>query len=273
MSTPTIRVGTLNLLNDPHRMEERYHSAAEELARQEIEVVALQEVASEAVAKEAFLSAGFSHWASAPLKRDPLGERSDAVAVASRIPIVHSTAFESEGFDRPWLEAKFHLESRSMYVATAHFSWGSFSEGRRLEQAVQMETRASQAQDEDPEAIYILAGDLNADEDSRTLRYLRGLDLDLAGRSTYWTDAYHASSGDAWATTQQSKGYWGPRTATYAGILRPELLPDRRIDYLLSRGWRHGRAGGPVRYHVFGQATETKLEISDHLGIWADFLR
>lgn len=154
---------------------------------------------------------------------------------------------------------------------SGHLAWGAQGEAERLGQATDIENHASVLEEARPGSLSILGADANALPESRTMRYLRGLDLGANGASTLWTDTWEEQgAGDNWATTDQGKNCWGHRTARNVGIQQPEMLPARRIDYLLSRGWNYGRRG-----HVLGFGRTVHpggLDYSDHHGIWATFM-
>lgn len=53
------------------------------------------------------------------------------------------------------------------------------------------------------------------------------------------------------------------------GASLPQLMPSRRIDYILVRGFRHGRRGGPIEasLHFDGQHEPV---VSDHYAVVVD---
>jgi hypothetical protein len=56
------------------------------------------------------------------------------------------------------------------------------------------------------------------------------------------------------------------------GIEFPELLPDRRIDYVWTYGWAYGRPGCPVAMQrSFTDTTRYGYPASDHYGLTVDF--
>ena len=158
---------------------------------------------------------------------------------------------------------------REWRFSSAHLAWGSRSEGSRLSQAQEIERLAAKTEEEfGSELVQVLCGDLNALPSPATLRYITGLDPDKNGTSTSWVDA--------WATRESAPGYTSsmdnPMMATIArrvGILEPSFLPNRRIDYILTRGFAYGRPGNPISVKLLDRPVDGKYG-SDHYGIVAN---
>lgn len=106
----------------------------------------------------------------------------------------------------------------------------------------------------------VLIGDLNADPDSDEIRYLRGLTT-LKGGRTYFSDAFHLAGppGDSGATYARSNPYAAP--------LRE---PDRRIDYIFSRGPDTEGRGEPLRARRIFTEPQNEVFASDHYGVLAE---
>jgi endonuclease/exonuclease/phosphatase family metal-dependent hydrolase len=159
------------------------------------------------------------------------------------------------------------------YVAiSTHLSWGSGREGKRLDEALLIDQAVARhcpldlRRDEDL-PLALLGGDLNCEPDSATLRWLRGLDVQQHS-STLWVDAWHAGSGPGWTSTAENP--FSARTAQAVGITQPLLLPDRRIDFLLSRGYAYGRPGAAVHAELLGRGGDSAF--GDHYGVGGTFL-
>lgn len=267
-------MGQINILNAEKDLQARYQRLAAHVVREDLDLFTIQEVVEPDLLQRELLKAGYGYFAFGEILQDESDSTNDVVGVVSRHRILNHAVLAFAQKARAALHAELLLHDKKIHVFSAHLAWGSLSEGQRLRQAEEIDGWAQRIAHEEPHGLIFLGGDLNADEGSRTVRFLQGLDLGTAGTSTYWTDAYKvAGSPDIWATTDQGKGTLGPATASGAGIVRPEFLPARRIDYLLSFGWVYGKAGGPVTYGRFGEPLEEGgLELSDHYGIWADFL-
>jgi endonuclease/exonuclease/phosphatase family metal-dependent hydrolase len=153
---------------------------------------------------------------------------------------------------------------RPWTVLSVHLSWGAANEGLRLQQARAIEAIGAHAAI-DPDAVVVIGGDFNALPDSATLRYLHGLDPDADGGSTQWVDAWD-TAGDGPGITSDPLNIHADATARNVGITRPDLLPARRIDFVLVRGYAYGRPGCPLEAHLVGDDA-TASTPSDHYGI------
>lgn len=271
----TFRLAQLNLLNSPAGLEARYERLARHLELVRPTVLTLQEITDPELLLEKLAPLGFKYHCFTSFQHNAFDQIADAVGIVSRVPLTAPTELPFPVGPRPAMRAEVELEGLRVGLATAHLAWGSTAEGVRLRQAEFLDEQADKFFAEAPEGAFILAGDLNSDEDSRTVRFLRGVDLGSDNlTSTYWTDAYQvAGAPGEWATSDQGQGTLGPASALRHGVVLPELLPQRRIDYILSHGWRYGKLGCPIAYGRFGAPLAPEdLELSDHYGIWADIL-
>jgi endonuclease/exonuclease/phosphatase family metal-dependent hydrolase len=152
-------------------------------------------------------------------------------------------------------------------VTSAHFPWGANNEGLRLAQAYRIEDSIDADHDQGSR-VTVLAGDLNCLPQSATMRYLTGLDPRDDGTSTLWVDAWDlCGTGDG--STVSPANPLAATTARMVGIMEPSMLPDRRIDYVMVRGWVYGNVGCPVAVEVWGADSGTKWP-SDHYAVVAD---
>lgn len=296
--TPTIpreqllRVASLNLLNSTLRLDERYALLQQELMRAKPDVLCLQEVIVEQrerltdVLRQVGFTAG--EFGGTVTANAVLGSftSTSGCAVFTRSKEAEFVEFDfKKSFSTlmvptpsaiPTVAARLNLGSDGgvVHVLSSHFAWGMQNEAVRLRQATAVNDYAEQAKVDDPEAVVILGGDLNAIPDSSTLRYLHGLQADHRDQSTHWVDAWtHLGSAESEFTSMPSTNQWSRSMAMkVARTTLPDLVPNRRIDYLLSHGWTYGRRGGPVRFNKFAHHTIRGLEISDHAGVIADFL-
>lgn len=269
------RIAQINILNAKEDLEERYRRLGQHLQVVKPTLVALQEVAEPDLLAAELQAAGFSYFASSSLHFNAFDAKADAVAIASKLPLEAVEEFSFDGDARPALIASVEDAPFPLRFATAHFTWGSPMEGVRLRQAEALTHLAQAYTQADPARRFVLAGDLNAEDDGRTVRYLQGLELGSDNlSSTCWTDAYsRCEDPTLWATSDQGHGSLGPATAARHGVIKPEFLPARRIDYIFSYGWLHGKVGGPEAYGRFGEPlVEEARELSDHYGIWADLI-
>lgn len=269
----TVRIASINILNSFVSLKDRYNRLGQCLEEEKIEVVALQEVLDSEALEEALRGYGFKyfHFATQFCREGDI--KYDCNAIASKLPFDDHEIIESKVEERDMAVVKLIIDKKTLYLASAHFAWGATSEHIRLRQAMQLDSFADEKQNNE-DAIFILGGDLNADENYLTVRYFKGYDLALDNTSTLWVDSFVFNKNhDEWATSDQGKGFYGPQTAARKGIKNPEMLPARRIDYLISRGWVYGKAGCPINHKRFGgPSVNGERELSDHYGIIADFL-
>lgn len=154
-------------------------------------------------------------------------------------------------------------------IGSTHLAWGGVSEGVRLKQIQEIERLARQSElSSSVELVQVICGDFNAQPQSSTLRYITGLDADAEGNSTLWVDA--------WAAREVAPGYTSTNdnpmsvaTALYVGILNPALIPNRRIDYILTRDYAYGKPGCPLEVKLLDRPFENQYG-SDHYGIVAN---
>ena len=265
----TFRVASINISNDPNGLSDRYSDLAHALKTLKTDFLLMQEVTEPELLEKVLQVIGFRHVTLGASTGDR--HKNDRLLIASIEP--HSLLQETRSFGnhRSGLYVTSKVGRHRLVLATSHFAWGSDAEGIRLRQAEEVNHNAMKLVNDgkDPADIIIFGGDLNSDEESKTVRYLHGFDLAEDGvSSTYWTDAFASGRGSAedWATTDQGGNEIGKATAKRFGIDYPEFLPQRRIDYLLSYGWRYGKPGGAVAFGTFAK------NVSDHHGIWADFI-
>jgi endonuclease/exonuclease/phosphatase family metal-dependent hydrolase len=180
--------------------------------------------------------------------------------IASRWPIVRSEVRRLPGIEggepRTVVAALVDHPAGRLPVLTSHLDW-EFQHGHvRERQVVALDAFAREwAAEGDLPAVVL--GDFNAHPDSTEIRVLRGL-ASLAGRSTYFQDAWDAGAGAGHTWDNRN------RFAAYA------WEPDRRIDYVLV-----GPPGsdGRGRVEAARLAFESPVDdvfASDHFGVVAD---
>lgn len=105
----------------------------------------------------------------------------------------------------------------------------------------------------------VVCCDLNAAPDADEVRMLTGKARPIAPGAVFY---------DAWETAGDgSHGYtWNNRNKWAA----PGLLPDRRIDYILSAWPRSGGVGHPISCALLGVEEGPTGPPSDHYGVVAD---
>ena len=162
-----------------------------------------------------------------------------------------------------WMRARVH--GHDVTLVSAHLAWGADQENVRVRQAQALTHSLLRGHVD----IEILGGDLNAPESSDTLRWLTGLSA-VPAPGAMFVDAFAvAGRGEGWTTGPSLRS--SHLTAQTVGILRPELIPCRRIDYVLVHGWAFGRAGCPVDSFVVDPPSSVEgVEASDHRILVAD---
>lgn len=298
----TFRVASLNLMNSTARLEERYALLLQELERLQPDALCLQEVlVEERTRLDSMLrTVGFQSSAySTPLISDVVvggGSISYGNAIFTRAGedqvTFHELSFDAD-HDRlalpptrfglnPSIIAILNLGEAGgeVQVMSSHFAWGQGAEATRLLQASVVDEYAEQVIHRNPAAVVIMGADMNCVPESATARFLHGFHPNLELKSTHWVDTWRMwGTPENEFTSVPATNSWSHATAVNAasalqGVaqVRPELVPARRIDYLLSYGWVYGRRGGPLNHNLWAERSYGGLEISDHAGIVSDFL-
>lgn len=105
----------------------------------------------------------------------------------------------------------------------------------------------------------LLVGDFNAEPDSAEIRYVTGRQS-LGERSVAFLDAWQVA-GDG------GPGFTWSNANDHA---RPNLEPDRRIDYVFAGFPRRDGTGQILRCRVVCDAAEDGVWPSDHFGVYAE---
>lgn len=264
-----VRVGQINILNMDDGIEERFNKVVNFVKELNIDILAIQELKYASKLQALFREIGVNFYEYSDLSED----YKDRVAVFSKYPIVNSQKLIFEEDSRSGLLVNINTPSGDINIITAHFPHGFSSEAKRLSIARKVDTISSNLKTINKESPIIFAGDLNTEEDSDTLRFLYGKSS-VAGYSTHWVDAWKTHGNkDNKITSDFQDNYWGEKTASKHCIKYLNILPKRRIDYILSYGWCYGKIGSPMGFGRFGEPQEIgDKHLSDHYGIYADIL-
>lgn len=270
----SVRVMTLNLWHEPLERKARHRLAGELAHELEVDILLVQEVADAPLADTLELVAGHS---GLQIAAGGMPGPACRTAVLSRLPFraeppIRYTVPES-AFDQ--LAAVATITSpngHDIVAASAHLLWGGWHEHRRILQADALDRALTTYCNEGCTAV--LGGDFNARPDSDTMRFLRGQGT-YADRTAQWTDAFErAGRGDG--TTSSGANMWARTTAEAHGFLDPSALPERRIDYILVHGYRHGRVLTPLQAFTVDEEamaallTGSEFPPSDHRPVVAD---
>jgi len=274
---PTLRIATLNILNNPSGFGKRASMLLEEIVKIQPDVINLQEVPSleEAQLFQAFDRIGYTDSYSASKNRHGNGFYYGNVTL-SRLPIVDAdelplAVLKAEKTPVAAGIVRVEKNGNPATIINAHLTWGSNMEWVRLRQAEQIADYAWQNWLANARPI-LLAGDLNSVPESSTVRFLSGYQEGTRQNGTLWIDAWRALGTAENEVTSDPTGYWGRMTAA-AHNMDPAFIPKRRIDYIFSFGWGYGKTGGPVSLERFAdKPNRDGMTASDHFGLYADIL-
>jgi endonuclease/exonuclease/phosphatase family metal-dependent hydrolase len=149
-------------------------------------------------------------------------------------------------------------------VCSAHQPWGGLAENERVQAAIRLNEELSQRGTVDG---CVLGGDFNALEDTESIRYLTGVQT-VGGRTAQWTDAWHVA-GEGDGITSSPDNPWAISVGVRHGFLEPDLLPERRIDYIFVQGYAHGNLLSPLQAEVLKRVEGTAFYPSDHWAVGA----
>lgn len=281
-----LRVATINICNNPDTFEKRLESLGEHLALLSPDIIAFQEAifttskgANSAVHKVAD-HLGMNVLTTSSPTRHPSRQGvvfANATLVRKSVDQVSGKAYKGNSLKSATvlpdvLETRFRVNNRLVVVFNVHLAWGYESEFTRLQQVRDIDVQAKKILREEPEALILLVGDFNTEPESDTLRYLFGHHV-VEEESTKWIDSWKMlrdPSEDGY--TSLNYGSEATKTAFTKGIVMPQMMPRRRIDYMLVHGWVYGKACTPLGVDRFGFAdSERGVALSDHYGLYTDY--
>lgn len=282
--TDLIRLATLNLLHSPISIEERVKFLAEEINRTEIDVLCLQEVLSE---KQAGFDIVEFLCDNTNLSFGQRGITTSHKGLETGNATL--TRFEDASFvQHSYVKSALHVSPAfgniiepvitslivngvNVHIFNVHYIWGSGAERTRVRQAEQLVRHVEHLREVDPHCVCLMAGDFNSVPDALTMQFLYGLQESPDGATTLWVDAWKIAGNAENEITNDPETYWAKETCKAFNLLNVDLIPKRRIDYILSYEWCYGKTGSPVRFDRWANnQNQEGLEISDHFGIWAD---
>ncbi len=276
MSNGTARVLTLNCWNISEPLDERIELIRAGIEELQPDLIGLQEIV---VRRDGFDQAAMIldglpyHWVygaafswndrESLLPHDhPDGDRFGNVA-ASRWPIARSEVLplpgEESGERRSLVAVIVEAPRGPLPFAVTHLNW-KFHHGWVRERQALAAARFVGRWSEECAQPPILVGDLNAEPDSREIRFLAGL-ASIDGDSAYFQDAWRVA-GDG------GPGYTWDNANCFAAF---NFEPNRRIDYILvglpipadGRGWIESA-------RLAYTAPRGAVFASDHFGVVAD---
>ncbi len=262
------RVVTWNLDHHPLDLKTRRGQATDLLKSLDADAICLQELPGEEGREDAQIIA-------ARLGMKVAAEGSTGTYVLTRCPILRRVDFPFSFTDTGSATgALIEKEGQRFLVVSAHLAWGSGREAARLSQSIEMDRIIGEHASLEPfrtggnQVVAVIGGDLNAEPTAASIRYLTGLGVEN-GFSTLWTDAW--CRGEGLGITSSAKNPLAARTAlSSSGIELVGDIPERRIDYILVRGYAYGRTGAPVYTKLFGTPDTDDIVVSDHYGLVSD---
>lgn len=276
-SDEKFRIGSLNILNNVDKLEERMAALVHHLKHQKFDALALQEVLGKTETN--FDVIGFLQeelgfdYSFTPEAISVSGSPFGGNSVLSKHKFVESFALHTNIKNEPragipTAVGVVNVNGRDIHILSCHFTWGGDNEWVRLRQAEIVDAYAKRVHTEDN--IILLMGDLNTVPDSSTLRYLYGLQEGTKSNGTLWVDSWKMFGHLGNEITSNPDTQWGKDTAAFRKLIFPEIVPQRRIDYLLSYEWCYGRHGSPLSFVRFADKKVDGIEISDHYGVGSD---
>jgi endonuclease/exonuclease/phosphatase family metal-dependent hydrolase len=166
-------------------------------------------------------------------------------------------------------------DHRPTLVITAHLQWRGDREYDRLTQAeaindfaVKKELEIIEKYNSTP--IVVLAGDFNTEPKSQTIAYLTGKYARDNKSQTYWVDSWDfLRKEDSGFTTSPKFNHLAKDIAS-RHVYDPDLVPSRRIDYIMVKGWAYGNPGHPLGIELLGDVPRGGKPLpSDHYGLIA----
>jgi endonuclease/exonuclease/phosphatase family metal-dependent hydrolase len=258
----TIEVASINIWNRFGPWEERLPRLREGLRALAPDVVGLQEVL---VVKDAGFDQnalltdglGYHHaWGCHSKSPHPVGN-----AIFSRFPVKSQAVFDlpqgGTHEHRCVVHARLASPHGELFVFVTHLNW-KLDEGHVRTEQVKALVSIIDANAPRAEFPAIVMGDFNAEPDSDEIRYMRGL-TGLGGKCVYFADCFGAA-GDG------SPGTTFSRDNPFALVCRE---PNRRIDYVFTRGPDERGRGEPLASRVCMNTMTNGGFPSDHFGVWA----
>jgi endonuclease/exonuclease/phosphatase family metal-dependent hydrolase len=277
-----VRLTTLNVLHAEVAVEERASLLCSELQEIKPDILCLQEVTFEqdgsSLQLKNIVHGNYLRVASSLLQTPPDYRHQSGTAILTTLKVLESGSFPLDSPTATNNNASYavleHPTGKAVIVLTAHLHWGGDKEGERLKQvtAINREAKAIAGRYSDLHPMVLLAGDFNTLPESDSMRFLKGLGAGIDGSYTYWSDVWETHGTPEDEITVSSKNHWAQATARAVGIQMPNMMPERRIDYVMSLGWTHGKNGTALQMNrCFDRVGELGFTTSDHYGLTADF--
>lgn len=272
-SDQKIKVASINLSNNTAFYKDRIKAVFFEAKKKTVDVLLLQEITQgeKENLRSLAAKAGFVHSYIAPsavVRRQ--GSIGSSTGIFSRYPLHNADEMNLTAWSGSTKGAYASVEfnGHNIFLLSVHLLRGAENGYIRLKQATLIEETAARLSHG---GKAIVGGTFNDIPDGDSVRYLKGRKASSETKSAFWVDATEGSAIEDHPTTRYNS-LLGREAADNNGILFPELIPERKVDYLFSRGWVYGTAGMPVDAELFGVSQSKEgLGVSDHYGVLADF--
>lgn len=269
-----LRVATLNLSSETAFYKGRVKAALFEAKKKAVDVLMLQELSQTEKdnIKHLALQAGFEYSYIAPsaVVRQQGGVGS-STGIFSRYPLENADEMNLTAMagSTKGAYAIIEFNGHHIFFMSVHLLRGAENGYIRLKQASLIEETVERVAYDRGKAI--VGGTLNDTPEGDSVRYLKGLKASNETKSAFWIDATAGSDIEHTPTTRYDS-ILGREAADNRGIQFPEMIPERKVDYLMVRGWVYGTVGMPMDAEQFGIShSKEGLGVSDHYGVQADF--
>lgn len=253
-----VRVVTWNVWGRVGPWRERQPVIADVLAAAGADLVALQEswTAEDGTGQAAELGdrLGLPYHATSA----STGVAASGTAVLSRWPITATATYRLPGRDHePGVALAAEIDGPRGPIALVSAMTGSFRPGQSADRQDQVRALAGHVAELPRRAVKIVGADLNAPPDSDEVRMLTGrAAVPVPGLVFY----------DAWEIAGDGPGHTWTSANPWAATA---LLPNRRVDYVLTPWPRRGGQGHPLHAELIG-TDRTDPVPSDHYGVLAE---
>lgn len=271
-----LRIATINIMLDEFLLPERIQHLTQEIETLNPDILCLQEVNTNTSTDIVKLIAEKLNYQSTFTSKPATNKHTTVNAILTKTPNTKfkniNLKLQTETHKYPdTIHATLTHNNTETHIITTHLPWGTFNGPVRYKQAIAVNKLAETITKNNPEAIIVLAGDLNAKETETTIQYLKGQHYLNDQTGTLWTDAWEIKGTENNWTTTDPKTKLGRHTAANVNIEHPTLVPTRRIDYILIYGWVYGKKGTPLNYIRWADTPNSEgYTPSDHYGICTD---
>lgn len=201
-----------------------------------------------------------------------------ATAVVTKLPYTAMDPIPYTVPESPWAQYAANAivttpGGNEVLFVSVHLVHGGLKEHARLQQASILDRAVAVIVD--PLGIpAVLGGDMSCRPDSSTARFLEGIEA-YQHTTAQWTDAWGVSGSGSGYTSSPSNR-WARVTSSGNGIHDPWLVPERRVDRILVRGWVYGKVMYPMGAYLLDQEYFDRVQApyppSDHWSVVADLV-